>query len=60
MTIKITVHCDGYNCSSMCEAEDRYDTDIQREGWHVHPDDGYQHYCPHCWPKIMEELGEQL
>lgn len=59
MTIKIKVVCDGRGCHSDRDIEDNHDSDVESEGYHVHPHDGYQHYCPTCWPIVEKEiLGE--
>jgi hypothetical protein len=59
MTIKIEVECDASDCRATQEIDDNHDSDISREGWHTHPYDGYQHYCPSCWPAVKEELDEE-
>jgi len=58
MTIQVEVQCDADGCHNSVEIEGTYDSDVTREGWHVHPNDGYQHYCPACWPKVKAELEE--
>lgn len=60
MTIKIKVECDAHSCNAVQEIEDNHDSDIVREGWHVHPHDGYQHYCSRCWPIVEKEINEEF
>lgn len=52
MAIKIKVECDAADCVNETEISDNHDSDVESEGWTVDPDDGYQHYCPQCWPKV--------
>ena len=56
MTIKIKVICDEIDCRNSCEIEDTFDSDINRNGYHVHPLDGYMHFCEECWPKVKEQI----
>ena len=56
MTIKIEVICDENGCRNSCEIEDNHDTDVNRNGYHVHPLDGYMHFCSECWPKVKEKI----
>lgn len=56
MTIEIKVECDAHGCSNETEIRDNHDSDVESEGWVVDPDDGFQHFCPSCWPKIKEEI----
>ena len=59
MTIKIEIECDARDCCASAEIEDNHHSDIERSGWHAHPYDGYQHYCPTCWPVVEEEINEE-
>ena len=56
MTLKITVECDARNCRNETEVQDNHDSAIEIEGWTVHPDGGYMHYCPSFWPKVEKEI----
>lgn len=59
MTINITVECDANNCYQETEIDDNHDSCIESAGWHLHPDGGYMHYCPECWPKVKKEIEEE-
>ncbi len=57
MTITAKMKCDARNCcKSMNIHQDIYDAELV--GWHNHPSDVSQHYCPSCWPMIGKELSE--
>ncbi|MDI5890641.1 hypothetical protein [Halomonas rhizosphaerae] len=59
MTIETIVRCDGRSCCNECEIEDAYDSSVSAAGWHTDPHDGFNHYCPRCWPVVKKELEEE-
>ena len=59
MTIKIELECDASNCCASVEIEDNLMSDVEKSGWHTHPYDGYQHYCPKCWPTVEKEIKDE-
>ncbi|MEL7893466.1 hypothetical protein [Vreelandella neptunia] len=59
MTITTNVTCDGLNCHAETEIEDAYDSSVHAAGWHVDPNNGWNHYCSRCWPAVKKELEEE-
>ncbi len=60
MTIEIKIECDASNCFSEKEIEEDDIDRVENAGWHHHPDDETQHYCPVCWPVIKKELLSEV
>lgn len=63
MTLKITIECDGYNCSRESEigADQLSYLRSMSEGWRgwtEHPHNWGTHYCNECWPKVKKEVGK--